>query len=228
MTGRRPPGLLLTPYPVSSVFVGFIWLPKRVATSLASVEVGNFVSDYCKIVHVKRYVVALLMFAMLAVSCSTKASPARDPAVSSSQRPPAPKPVAHVGDTLDLMRVGDQKIAVTLLRVIAPATVPAGWADASKTYIATQLKIANTGTSTIVGNSNSDVSVVGSDNQSYRADFATVTECKDFAYGWFLLAAGSSTTGCVVFGLPHGVTPTKVKYIPSSGISRDVGEWLSS
>jgi hypothetical protein len=177
---------------------------------------------------VKRYVVALLMFAMLAVSCSTTASPASDPTVSPSRRPPAPKPIAHIGDTLNLMRVGDQKIAVTLMRVIAPATVPAGWGDAGKAYVATQLKIANIGTSTIVGNSNSDVAVVGSDNQSYRADFTTVTECKDFAYGWFLLAAGSSTTGCVVFGLPQGVAPMKVKYIPSSGISHDVGEWLNS
>jgi Domain of unknown function (DUF4352) len=175
----------------------------------------------------KRYVVALLMFTMLAVSCSTETSPASDPAVSSSRRPPAPKPVAHIGDTLDLMRVGNQKIAVTLVRVIEPATVPAGWGDAGKTYIATQLKITNTGTSTIVGNSNSDVSVVGSDNQSYSADFTTVSECKDFAYGWFLLAAGSSTTGCVVFALPYGITPVKVKYVPSSGISHNVGEWLN-
>jgi hypothetical protein len=199
-----------------------------VATSRASVGVRIFVGNCCKVVHVKRYVVALLMFAMLAASCSTEASPASAPAVSSSRRTPAPKPVAHIGDTLNLVRVGDQKIAVTLMRVIAPATVPPGWGDTDKTYIATQLKIANTGTSTIVGNSNSDVSVIGSDNQSYSADFNTVTECKDFAYGWFLIAAGSSTTGCVVFGLPQGVTPMKVKYVPSSGISHDVGEWLNS
>lgn len=176
----------------------------------------------------KRYVVALLVFALLAVSCSSQASTASDPAVSSSaQQPPAPKPVAHIGHTLNLMRVGDQKIAVTLLQVINPATVPPGQGDVGKTYIATQLKISNPGTSTIVGNSNSDVSVIGSDNQSYSADFAAVTECKDFAYGWFLLAAGASTTGCVVFGLPQGITPVKVKYVPSSGISHDVGEWLN-
>jgi uncharacterized protein DUF4352 len=190
--------------------------------------VGNFVGECYKVVHVKRFVVALLMFTLLAVSCSTEASTVSDLAVSTSrQRPPAPKPVAHTGATLDLMRVGGQKIAVTLMRVIDPATVPVGWGDAGKTYIATQLKITNTGKSTIVGNSNSDVSVVGSDNQDYSADFATVTECKDFAYGWFLLAAGSSTTGCVVFALPHGVTAVKVKYVPSSGISHDVGEWLN-
>ena len=78
-----------------------------------------------------------------------------------------------------------------------------------------------------MGNTNSDVSMVGSDNQSYRADFATVTECKDFVDGWFLLAAGASTTGCVVFKFPQGVTPVTVNYVPSSGISHDVGEWLN-
>jgi uncharacterized protein DUF4352 len=168
------------------------------------------------------------MFALPAVSCSTGTSTVSDSPVSSSkQQRAAPKPVAHIGDTLNLMRVGDQKIAVTLLQVIDPATVPGGWGDVGKTYIATQLKITNTGTSTIVGNSNSDVLVVGSDNQDYSADFTTVTECKGFAYGWFLLAAGASTTGCVVFGLPQGARPVKVKYRPSSGISHDVGEWLN-
>jgi hypothetical protein len=147
--------------------------------------------------------------------------------VSPVQLQPAPKPVAHIGDTLNLMRVGDQKIAVTVLRIIAPATVPPGWGEIGKTYVATQLKIGNTGTSTIVGNSNSDVALVGSDTQSYSANFTTVTECKDFAYGWFLLAPGAFTIGCVVFALPQGITAVKVKYTPSSGLSHDVGEWLN-
>ena len=176
----------------------------------------------------KRSVVTLSMLALLAASCSTQKSTASDHAASPpTQQPPASKPVAHVGDTLNLMRIGAQKITVTLLQIINPATVPNGWADAGKTYMATKLKITNAGTSTIVGNTNSDVSVVGSDNQSYRADFATVTECKDFVDGWFLLAAGASTTGCVVFKFPQGVTPVKVNYVPSSGISHDVGEWLN-
>jgi hypothetical protein len=54
-----------------------------------------------------------------------------------------------------------------------------------------------------------------------------VTECEDFTYGWFLIAAGDSKSGCVTFGLPPGVAPAKVKYSPSSGISHDVGEWLN-
>lgn len=174
----------------------------------------------------KRFVVTLAAVVLLAASCSAETSNVTGPAaVPSTQRSPAPRPVAHVGETLNLMRIGEQQIAVTLTQVINPATVPHAWGDPGKTYIAAKLTITNAGTTTIVGNANSDVVVVGSDNHDYRADFATVTECKDFTYGWFLLAVGASTTGCVAFALPPGVAPVKIKYTPSSGISRDVGMW---
>lgn len=171
---------------------------------------------------------AVVLVAAVATSCSTQAAQPDEPVASSTpEQSPAPKPAAHVGATLDLMRIGGQQIAVTLTEVINPATVPNGWGEPGKTYVAAKVTIENAGTTTIVGNSNSDVSVVGSDKQDHAADFATVTECKDFVYGWFLLAAGASTTGCVVFALPQGVTPVKVRYSPSSGISHDVGEWLN-
>jgi len=173
----------------------------------------------------RRWVVVLCVLVLSVASCSAeKTKPDASP---EAQHTPAPRPAAHIGQTLDLMRIGGQQIAVTLTEVIAPATVPNGWGTAGKTYLATKIRIENAGTTTIVGNTNSDVTVVGSDDQNYPADFATVTECKDFAYGWFLIAAGSSNTGCVVFALPTGVTAAKVRYAPSSGISQDVGEWLN-
>lgn len=176
----------------------------------------------------RRSLVALGVLLLCAVSCSADPAGESRSAPSASAQPSAPaRPAAHIGQTLNLMRIGGQKIAVTLTDVINPATVPNGWGEPGKTYIATKLRIENAGTTTIVGNSNSDVSVVGSDDQRYEADFATVTECQDFGYGWFLIAAGSSSTGCVVFALPAGVTATKVRYAPSSGISHDVGEWLN-
>ncbi|MBS9534503.1 DUF4352 domain-containing protein [Mycobacterium sp. M1] len=174
----------------------------------------------------KRSLAALSACAALLAGCVTQPPQATAPAGTPSQSP-APKPVAHVGQTLDLMRIGGQKIAVTLTEVVSPATVPNDWGAPGKTYVATKLRIENTGTTTIVGNSNSDVSVIGSNNETYQADFATAVECQDFTYGWFLLAAGSSASGCVVFALPPGVSATKVRYSPSSGISRDVGEWLN-
>lgn len=183
---------------------------------------------FCRLDLMRRWVVVLCVLGLSLVSCSAepaeKAKPDSSPGATQT---PAPRPAAHIGQTLDLMRIGGQQIAVTLTEVIAPATVPNGWGAAGKTYLATKLRIENAGTTTIVGNSNSDVTVLGSDDQHYQADFATVTECKDFAYGWFLIPAGSSKTGCVVFALPIGVTAAKVRYAPSSGISHVVGEWLN-
>ncbi len=176
--------------------------------------------------RIERRVATLAAFTLLAAACSAPPVSGHGPATT-PESAAAPKPDGHLGDTLDLVRIGGQQIAVTLRRVVNPATVPHGWGEAGKTYVATTLTITNTGASTIVGNTNSEVMLVGSDNRDYRADIATVTECADFNYGWFLLAAGASTTGCVVFALPPGVRPAKVRYTPSSGISRDVGEWIT-
>jgi hypothetical protein len=175
----------------------------------------------------KRSVVALSALVLLAASCAFGHPNVEKPPPFATPPPPPPKPAAHIGQTLDLMRIGAQKIAVTLDQVINPATVPNGWGDPAKNYVAAKLTIKNNGITTIVGNGNSNVKVVGSDNKTYSSDLATVTECTDFIYGWFIIAMGDSKTGCVTFALPPGVTPVKVKYTPSSGISHDVGEWLN-
>src|ERR1700747_1331995 len=94
----------------------------------------------CEVGDMKRSVVALSVLALLAASCSTQKSTASEHAASPpTHQSPGSQPVAHVGDTLNLMRIGEQKITVTLLQIINPATVPNGWGDAGKTYIATKL-----------------------------------------------------------------------------------------
>ena len=178
--------------------------------------------------------VTLLALTTLIVSISPACSgrqPSQQPSESDgptsqpASQQPAPKPPARVGETLELARIGDGRIAVTLQRVIEPATVSSFMNDPGKTYIATELTIRNIGASTIVGDANNDVSVIGSDQHGYRADLATVAECQNFTYGGFLLAPDSSATGCVTFALPPGVSAVRIKYSPSSGLSHDVGEW---
>ena len=176
----------------------------------------------------KRSAAVLSVLALLAPAC---AAPSGEPAPATVFSPPrqssAPK-VARLGDTLDLTRIGEGRIAVTVVRVIDPAVAAYGLGDPGKNYLAVEVTIKNTGATTIVGNANSDVGVIGSDAKGYARDLATVTECKNFVFGWFLLAVGASTTGCVTFALPPGVSVAKVKYSPSSGISHDVGEWVIS
>lgn len=183
---------------------------------------------FCTLDFMRRWVVALGVLLMPLVSCTAESADHAEPnATPSPQQTPQARPVAHVGQTLNLMRIGGQQIAVTLTEVISPATVPNGWGEAGRTYVATKLRIENAGTTTIVGNGNSDVSIIGSDGQTYRADFAKVTECRDFTNGWFVIASGATDAGCIVFALPTGVGAEKVRYAPSSGISQDVGEWLN-
>ena len=80
----------------------------------------------------------------------------------------------------------------------------------------------------IDGDVNINVAMVGSDDQSYVADLSNVSECTNFEAGTFHLDPGESATGCVVFALPHGVSPAKVKYLPSAGFADDFGEWVVS
>jgi len=139
------------------------------------------------------------------------------------------KPVAHTGSTLTLSTVDGQTYSVALKQVIDPAqgsdqfTTP----DPGKRFVATLFTVTNTGTKALSGDANNDASVIGSDNQSYSADFNNVAECTNFNSGSVQLGAGESVTGCVVFQVPTGVTVAKVQWAPSSGLANDFGEWLN-
>ena len=148
------------------------------------------------------------------------------PSIFAPPPPPEPRPAVPLGDTLQLDRIGGGREAVTLTGLINPATVAFGFGNTGKNYLAAELAIQNLGTTTIVGDTNNNLALIGSDQQVYRADLATVTECTNFTLGQYVLPPQGSARGCVVFGLPPGVSPAKVRYSPSSGISRDVGEWI--
>lgn len=170
-------------------------------------------------------IAALSALLVLVAGCADQSAANRKPDVFVPSIPtPPPRPAAYLGDTLELDRIGDSRIAVTVARVIDPATVPYG-RDAAKNYLAVEMTIKNIGRLTITGDANNDVSVIGSDRQNHPSSLAAVSECTNFLYGQFVLAPQEAAAGCVAFALPPGVTPTRVKYSPSSGISVDVGEW---
>jgi len=139
---------------------------------------------------------------------------------------PAPT-VAHVGSTVNIG--GDQGLAATLVQVIDPATASSQYAsaDAGKHFVGTKFQLTNKGSASYSDNANTDVTVIGSDNQSYTADFNTIDSCTDFSSGSFTLGAGASATGCVTFQLPNGVTVAKVQFATQSGFSGSTGEWVN-
>lgn len=165
------------------------------------------------------------MFALLSTAVSAGCSSHAEAPGTSGPGTGTPAATGRVGDTLTLTRADNNPIAVTLQQIINPATPTPGPGDPGVTYIAAKLAISAPGTAAIDGNVNTNVSMLASDGQSHEPDLRNVTECANFDSGAFNLQPGQSATGCVVFALPPGVSPTKVKYLPSSGFAEDFGEW---
>jgi hypothetical protein len=145
---------------------------------------------------------------------------------SSKSNSSSSNPTAHVGSTIDVG--GSKGLAVTLNQVIDPAsgadqyTTP----NAGNRFIAVDVKIVNNGTAAFSDDANNDVTLIGTDNQSYTADFDNVSECTNFNSGQYTLAPGESTTGCVVFQVPDAINTAKVQFQTQSGLSQSTGEWL--
>jgi hypothetical protein len=180
--------------------------------------------------------IALMSVTVALAGCSTKTTEDNQPGQSTSGGAAAPSgipssttapanPAGHVGDTLNLKNEEGAPLAVTLSKIINPATLKFGPPNEG-TYVATMLTVKNTGTSTLKSDANNNTALIGSDNEIYTADFDSVTECTNFNDGRYQLGADESATGCVVFVVPQGVTPAKVKFTPSSGFADNFGEWL--
>ena len=155
-------------------------------------------------------------------SNNSKSSKSTNSASKKSSSTPA---TASVGSTIDIG--GSKGLAVTLNSVIDPAsgadqyTTP----NAGYRFVAADVKIVNNGTAAFSDDANSDITIIGSDNQTYTADFDSVSECTNFNDGQYTLAPGQSSTGCVVFQLPNAVTTAKVEFQTQSGFSTSTGEW---
>ena len=99
-------------------------------------------------------------------------------------------------------------------------------ADAGRRFVGIKLVIHNTGQQSESDDANNDVTIIGSDNQSYTATFFGISGCTNFSNGTFNLPPGQTSTGCVNFQLPPSVNPAKVQFTPSSGFSNQTGQWL--
>jgi len=92
-------------------------------------------------------------------------------------------------------------------------------------FVGVQVQITNTGSSTLDDDANSNVVVVGSDNQDYTANFSTIAECTNFNDGEYTLTPGTSISGCITFQLPDGVNPAKVQFTTDGGFGTNTAEW---
>ncbi|HVD04288.1 MAG TPA: DUF4352 domain-containing protein [Candidatus Dormibacteraeota bacterium] len=117
-----------------------------------------------------------------------------------------------VGTTFTDTDSQGNKITVTMTGVIDPAQGTAyETPNNGYRFVAVQFTIVG-----VSGNSsddaNSNATVIGSDTQTYTADFNSVAGCTNFNYGQYSVAAGQTNRGCVTFQLPNGVTVAHVEW----------------
>jgi hypothetical protein len=140
---------------------------------------------------------------------------------------PSPSPLGTAETVHDFY--GDP-LAVSVTQIIDPATAGAGSGlpDSGDRFVAVQLTVDNTSNQEVDGDANDALSVTGSDGQTYKADFASVSECTNFYSGAGIidLKAGSSASGCVTFELPTSVTVQGVSFSLSSGYL-DTAKWTN-
>jgi cytoskeletal protein RodZ len=184
-----------------------------------------------KVLTIVGVIVVLIIIGSVAASnnkttVNTTASTSSSSSSSNKSTSSSSSPTAHVGSTVDVG--GSKGLAVTLNQVIDPASGADQYTspNAGDRFVAIDVKIVNNGTAAFSDDANSDVTLIGTDNQSYTADFDSVSECTNFNSGQYTLAPGESTTGCVVFQVPDAVNTGKVQFQTQSGLSQSTGEWL--
>jgi hypothetical protein len=178
-------------------------------------------------------VVVIIIIAVAASSGGKKngLSPASssNPSSEDTSAPSSTVPSEHVGGTLSWTSNGSALADITLTKVEDPAqpgdsyTTP----DPGKRFVAAAFTIKDTSTSQSITNedANNDATLVGSDNQTYSADFDNMADCTNFSNGDIQLGPGETATGCVAFQIPDAVTVAKVRWAPSNGMGTNFGEW---
>jgi hypothetical protein len=137
------------------------------------------------------------------------------------------EPPGQIGSSFELKDGSGNLYRVTLTKVIDPAkggnqfTVP----DAGKRFVGLVFRVKALTGSPKDEDANNDAVVVGSNGQSYSADFDGIAGYTSFDHGVIHVSQGETVTGAVTFQVPNGVTVSKVQWTALSGFGSEV-EWI--
>jgi hypothetical protein len=133
-------------------------------------------------------------------------------------------PVGTVYTVTDQSR---DKMTVTLTKMIDPAlgadqfTAP----DNGNRFVGAVFTI--TGVSgTFSDDANNDATLIGSNSQTYSADFDSIAGYTNFNNGEYNISAGEKSVGAVTFQVPLTVKVTKIEWSANSGFGGAPAEWL--
>jgi hypothetical protein len=136
------------------------------------------------------------------------------------------KAVAGIGSYFDVADGSGDAYRVTLVRVIDPAQGASQFdtPDNGKRFVGTVFTIKALNGSPQNEDANTDAAVIGSNGQTYTADFSSIAGYTNFNNGSIQVAQGETQTGAVTFQVPNGVKVLEVQWTPSGGFGSTV-QW---
>jgi hypothetical protein len=149
------------------------------------------------------------------------------PASSEAAPSPTPSLSGPVGTSYTVTDPNGDKISVTLDREIDPAqgadqfTTP----QSGSRFVGAVFNIKGI-SGTFSDDANNNATIIGSNGQTYTADFDSIAGYTAFNNGEFSVSAGESSVGAVTFQIPLAVKISKVEWSANGGFGGAPAEWL--
>lgn len=164
-------------------------------------------------------------------SIAKTSAPASKAAAASASTSATPSPSNNlsgpVGTTYTVNDQSGDKMSVTLTQVIDPAqgadqfTTP----DNGNRFVGAVVRITG-----ISGNfsddANNDATLIGSNGQTYSADFSSIAGYTNFNNGEYNVSAGEKSVGAVTFQVPLAVKVAKIEWSANGGFGGAPAEWV--
>jgi hypothetical protein len=134
--------------------------------------------------------------------------------------------VARVGSYFDVQDFSGDAYRVTLVKVIDPARGADEFStpDNGKRFVGAVFRVKALKGSPQDEDANNDAVIVGSNGQSYTADFDRIAGYTNFADGVIHVAQGETITGAVTFQVPDHVKVAEIQWGASSNFG-SVVQW---
>jgi hypothetical protein len=177
--------------------------------------------------------IAAVVLAGCASTSKPPAQPSQPQTPATSAAAPAPSPSDSLaGPIKTIFEVSDgsgDKMSVRLVKVIDPAqgadefTTP----DHGKRFVGAVFVLRGI-TGHFSDDADNDALIIGTNGQTYDADFDDIAGYTNFNGGEFNVRTGERSKGAVTFQLPLHVRVAKVEWDASSGFGGAPAEWTIS
>jgi len=182
-----------------------------------------------------KIVIVAAAAAMLGIAgCSSIAKistpqPATATASAGSSTAPAPTSSLSgpVGTSYAVTDESGNKMSVTLTQVIDPAQGADQFnsPQSGNRLVGAVFDIKGIN-GTFSDDANNDATLIGSNGQTYTADFDSIAGYTNFNHGEYSVSAGESSVGAVTFQVPGAVTVSKIEWSANGDLGGAPAEWL--